>query len=168
MKKTRILALIMLIFSPIFIFACETATLIRTATISEITSVGSKNYGVRINFANDSRFEKMVVDVQVKFNKTGQITFWEENQEKLTFNIDEVDEWYSITNLIYKAKDKEGQEDFEYHNQARTRTYLFNFDGRININIRAVAGEKELNSDENGYILVGSEQISDQFTLKIQ
>lgn len=168
MKKYRFLAIFLLILAPLFIYACENATLIRTATISEITAVGSKNYGVRISFANDKRFEEKCVDVQVKFNKIGDITFWEENGEKLIFEIDEIDEWYSLTTLIYKAQGKEGSENFEYHNQAKTRTYLFNFDGRVNVNIRAVAGDKELNSDETGYILTESEPISDQFTLKIQ
>lgn len=168
MKKSSFLALFLLILTPIFLFACENATMIRTAVISEITAVGSKNYGVRISFANDSRLEEKSVDVQVKFNKTGEILFWEENNEKLTFVIDEVDEWYSLTNLIAKANDREGSEDFEKHNEARTRTYLFNFEGRININIRVVAGEKEENSSQTGYILVGSEPISDQFTLKLQ
>ena len=112
--------------------------------------------------------EEKSVDVQVKFNKTGEITFWEENSTRMTYVIDEVDEWYSLTNLIAKSNNEEGSEDFEKHNQARMRTYLFNYDGRININIRVVAGEKELNSSETGYILVGSEPISDQFTLKLQ
>ena len=168
MIKIRFLALFLLILAPVFLFACENATMIRTAAITEITAVGSKNYGVRISFANDRRLEEKSVDVQVKFNKTGEIIFWEENNEKLTFEISEVDEWYSLTNLIAIATDGEGGEDFERHNEARTRTYLFNYDGRININLRVVAGQKELNSDETGYILVGSEPISDQFTLKLQ
>ena len=168
MKKNRYFALFLLILLPIFVFGCENATFVRTAVITEITAVGSKNYGVRISFARDSRMEEKEVDVQVKFNKTGELTFWEENGERLNFVIEEVDEWYSLANLIAVAKNREGFEDFEKHNEARTRTYLFNFDGRININMRVVAGEKELNSAETGYVLVESEPISDQFTLKIQ
>ena len=53
-------------------------------------------------------------------------------------------------------------------NEAMTRTYLFNYDGNIEINIRAVAGQKTANEEETGYILVGSEPISQQFTLKIR
>ena len=168
MKKYRVFALFLLILMSLFIVACENATFVKTATITEITSVGSKNYGVKIAFANDKRFDEKCVDVQVKFNKIGNITFWEENQNKLVFEIDEIDEWYSLTNLIVKAKELEGTEDFEKHNEAKTRTYLFNYDGRLNINIRVVAGDKERNSDETGYVLIGSEPISDQFTLKLQ
>ena len=168
MKKNQIFALFLLILSPLLLYACENATLIRTATITEITAVGSKNYGVRVTFANDKRLDEKSVDIQVKFNKIGEINFWEENGEKVNLKIDEIDEWYSLTTLVSKAKNQDGQEDFEKHNEARTRTYLFNFDGRININIRAVAGDKEQNSAETGYVLVGSEPISDQFTLKLQ
>ena len=168
MKKSIIFIVFLLLFTSISLVACENATQIKTATITEITSAGSKNYGVRITFANDSRLEGKNVDVQVKFNKTGNITFWEEHSEKLQFQIDEIDEWYSLTGLIAGANGEENTEDFEKHNEALTRTYLWNFDGTIQINIRVVAGEKEANSSETGYILVGSEPISDTFTLKIK
>lgn len=168
MKKLKVILAFLLVLSCLSMFACENSTQLRTATISEITSVGSDNYGVRITFLNDKRLEDKSVDVQVKFNKTGKITFWEENQDKLTFNIEEIDEWYSLTSLIANAKNEPNTESFDEHNKAFTKTYLWNFDGRININIRAVAGQKEENSEQTGYILVGSEPISDQFTLKIQ
>ena len=116
----------------------------------------------------DSIPEDKNVDVQVKFNKLGEVTFWQEHNDKLVFEIDEVDEWYSLTSLIVKAKGQSGTENFENHNEALTRTYMFNYDDPLNINIRVVAGEKQKNGDENGYILVGSEPISDQYTLKIQ
>ena len=167
-QKLKILTIFFVIFSCFGIVGCEDATKLNTAVISEITSAGSKNYGVRISFFNDSRMEEKSVDVQLKFSKTGEITFWEENNDKLTFEIVEEDEWYSVTTLIAKAKDESGTEDFEKHNEAMTRTYLFNFDGNIEINIRAVAGQKTENEEETGYILVGSEPISQQFTLKIK
>ena len=166
--KRKILTTFLFVLVSFFAISCESATALRTATISEITAAGSKNYGVRISFFNDSRLEDKNVDVQVKFNKLGEVTFWQEHNDKLVFEIDEVDEWYSLTSLIVKAKGQSGTENFENHNEALTRTYMFNYDGQLNINIRVVAGEKQKNGDENGYILVGSEPISDQYTLKIQ
>ena len=168
MKKYSFFVLFLAIFALFLFSACENATVIHTVSISEITAAGSKNYGVRISFANDSRLDEKYVDVQVKFNKLGMLTFWQEHNEKLTFEIDEVDEWYSLTSMFVDAKGQNGTEDFEEHNSALTRTYLFNFDGKLNINIRVVAGNKEENSAGNGYILVGSEPISDQFVLKLQ
>ena len=168
MKKYKFFIIFIAIFAFLALSACESATTLKTASISEITAAGSKNYGVKISFANDSRLEGKWVDVQVKFNKLGTLTLWEEHNEKLQFEIDEVDEWYSLTSIFVNAKGSPNTEDFEKHNQALTRTYLFNYDGKININFRVVAGEKEENSDGSGYILVGSEPISDQFVLKIQ
>lgn len=168
MKKFKVIFALMLVLSCFTMFACEDATQIKTATITEMTAAGSKNYCVHIAFFNDNRLKDKNVDVQVKFNKTGKVTFWEENEDKLTFDIQEVDEWYSLTTLIADAQNKSGSEEFENHNKATARTYLWNYNGRMQINIRVVAGTQEENSEGKGYILVGSEPISDQFTLKIQ
>ena len=150
------------------LYACEDSTQLKCASISEITSAGSENYGVRVSFYNDSRLEDKYVDVQIKFDKICDITFWEENQNKLTLEIDDFDEWYSLTNLIAIAKGQEGQESFEKFSEASAKTYLFNHDSPLEITFRVVVGDVEKNSAETGQILVGSEPISDQFTLKIK
>ena len=164
--KRHILGL-MLIVSICFI-GCEDATQIRCATISEITSVGSKNYAVRISYQEDKRLEDKITDVQIKFSKIGEYTFWEENDTKLQFVITEMDEWYSMTNLIYKARGKEGEEKFEKLAEAKTKYYLFNFEGKSEVTLRVVAGQKEDNINRTGEIIVGSEPISSQFVLKIK
>ena len=84
------------------------------------------------------------------------------------FEIDDYDEWYSLTNLIAISKNKEGKETFEKFSEATGRTYLFNYDGEIEITFRVVVGDIEENSQGSGQILVGSEPISKQFTLKIK
>lgn len=157
-----------LVFAMFFLLACEDATQIKAATFSEITSVGSENYGVRISYQTDKRLEGFYIDTQIKFSHIGQVTFWEENNEKLTFNITELDEWYSLTSLIYQAQDKAGEEKFEAFDQALTKFYLFNFDGKNEVTMRVVAGQIENNNEATGQILVGSEPISDQFVLKIK
>ena len=164
MKKLKKLSFI--IASLIFILTgCESSTLIRTATISEITAAGSENYGVRVSFANDKRFEEKCVDVQVKFSKTGAIILWQENQDKISYEIDQSDEWYSMT-TIFAAQPN--TETFEKHNKAVAKTYLFNYDGKMEITLRAVAGDRQENAYKTGEILVDSTPISDQFTLKIK
>lgn len=171
MAKTKfkyLLVVLIIGMSFLFFTACEDSTLLQCATISEITSAGSENYGVQINFLNDKRLEDKFVDVQIKFSEICDITFWEENQEKLTLEIDDYDEWYSLTSLIAKAKGHEGEETFEKFADAVGKTYLFNYDGDIDITFRVVVGDVEQNSEESGQILVGSEPICDQFTLKIK
>lgn len=159
---------IFLSFSIFFLCSCENSTQLQCATISEITAVGSKNYAVRINFLNDKRVEEKYVDVQIKCNKTCSLTFWEENQDKMTLNIDDYDEWFSLTTLICEASDKVGEENFEKFKDATGKTYLFNYDGNLEITLRVVVGDVEDNSSGTGQILVGSEPISDQKTLKIK
>lgn len=169
LKKTRnIFLIVLLLMVSLTVFACEDSTQLRCATITEITAAGSENYGVRISFLQDKRLQDKYVDVQVKFNKTGEITFWEENQEKMEFIIEDFDEWYSIEYLKAKATSTEGSEKFEKFEKALARTYLFNYDGKIEFTFRVVAGDIEDNSTETGEILVGSEPISKQFTLKIK
>ncbi len=162
------LIVFLLSFSAIFLLSCENSTQLQCATISEITSAGSENYAVRINFLNDSRVEEKYVDVQIKCDKTCQLIFWEENQDKITLNIDDYDEWFSLTSLICEAKGQTGQESFEKFKDATGKTYLFNYDGNLEITLRVVVGDVEDNSAGTGQILVGSEPISDQKTLKIK
>ena len=169
MTKRKNFTFVWIIIMCMFILGgCENATMLNCATISEITSAGSENYGVRINFLSDSRIQDKYVDVQIKFDKICQVIFWEENQDKLTLTVDDYDEWYSLTSLIAIAKGQEGKEKFEQFSQASAKTYLFNYDGQLDITFRVVVGEAEDNSTGNGQILVGSEQISSQFTLKIK
>ena len=151
---------------------CEQSTLLRTATISEITASGSDNYGVRVSFASDSRLDEKGVDVQVKFDKTGSITMWQENQEKFIYEIKENDEWYSMTSIFTVKNNDENlnTEKFVTHDKALTKTYLFNYqgDGKIEVTLRVVAGDIHENAYKTGEILVDSTPISDQFTLKIK
>lgn len=168
MKIFRKVALVIALIAMFEIVGCEDATQIRCASISEITSVGSKNYAVRISYQEDKRLENKATDVQIKVSKIGKYTFWEENDTKLSFVLNEMDEWYSLTNLIYKARGKEGEEQFENLKDAKTKFYIFNFDGQSEMTLRVVAGQKEDNANKTGQILVGSEPISSQFVLKIK
>ena len=167
-KFSKIFVVFFLIISIFFLFACENSTQLRCATISEITSSGSDNYAVRINYLKDNRLKEKYTDVQIKCDKVCQLIFWEENQEKITLNIDDFDEWFSLTSLIFQANDREGEETFEKFTDATGKTYLFNYDGTLQITLRVVAGDIEDNSAGTGKILVGSEPISPQLTIKIK
>ncbi len=168
MRKFRFILIYVLLFCSFTFFACEDATTLNCASISEITQAGSENYGVKVNFYNDSRLKGKGVDVQVKFSKLGDITIWEENHDRGIYTIDEIDEWQSMTSIIALLNNSEGQEKFMKFEQASAKTYLFNFDKSIEITMRVVVGDIEDNIENNGEILVGSEPISKQFTLKIK
>jgi len=166
----KLSAIIFFAFS--LLTGCEQSTQLRTASFNEITSAGSEDYGIRVSFASDDRLEGKGVDVQVKFNKTGTITMWQENEEKFEYEILESDEWYSME-TIFTIKDKKenvNTEKFETHDKVTTKTYLFNYNGEggIELTFRAVAGDIQENGYKTGQILLDSTPISNQFTLKIK
>ncbi len=165
MKK--ILISFALIFVAIFATACEDSLKVRGASISEITSAGSGNFAVSISYASDSRLENLGVDVQLRFNKKGEVQFWEDNGEKLQFEIKESDVWYSLTSLIATAKGEQGKEEFVKHKDAVAHNYLFSSNQTVTISIRVVAGDIVENLAGTGYILTETMPISDVFNLKV-
>ena len=155
----------------LLLVGCENSTKLRTAYLTEITSAGSKNYGVRINYAEDSRLEGKGTDVQVKFEKTGKVNIWKEGNDKIEYYVEESDEWYSLTHIFAEEGNEEDvkkRETFEKYEEVIGKTYLFNYDGKMTITLRVVVGDVEENGDKTGEILVGSEPVSEQFKLKIK
>ncbi len=169
MKKSLVVVFILMALVCGSLYGCEKSTQLRAATISEITSAGSKNYGVRVSYSDDKRLKGKGTDVQIKFSKVGTIKIWKENQEKFDYEIEDFDEWYSLTHIFNEADSTSARGDkFEKYEDALTKTYLFNFNGDIKITFRVVVGEIEENIDGDGQILVGSQPVSDNFTLKIK
>lgn len=166
--KKRVLITSMLLVIMAVAIGCKESTKIEAAYISEITQAGSQNYGVRITYADDSRLDGKYVDTQIKFSRKGEVTIWREGEEKFTYQILDSDTWYSMTTIMYEAKGKSGQEEFEQKDDAVAKVYLFNSSQSQNITFRVVCGMTEENSSRTGQILVGSESISDHFTLKIK
>ncbi len=169
MKKGLLILMMVMLVSCGVMFGCEKSTQIRCASISEITAAGSKNYGVRVSYSDDKRLKGKGTDVQIKFSKVGTIKIWKENQEKFDYIIEDYDEWYSMTHIFNEADESTVNGDkFEKIEDALTKTYLFNFDGSIKVTFRVVVGDIEENSEGNGEILVGSQPVSNNFTLKIK
>ncbi len=146
------------------LWGCENATEMRTAYFNEITSAGSDNYGVRVTFASDSRLDGKGVDVQIKFSKIGTITLWQENQEKFDYQITDYDEWFSLTSIFAE----ENKEDFATYEKATAKTYMFSSEEKMELTLRAVAGDIQENAYKTGEILLDASPISNQFTLKIK
>lgn len=168
MKKGIVIITAVMLFACSLMFACEKSTQIRTASISEITSAGSKNYGVKVSYCEDKRLKGKGTDVQIKFSKTGTITIWQEGKEKFDYVIDDFDEWQSMTHILNSAYTPDKGDKIEKYEDALSKTYLFNYDGKMNVTFRVVVGQIEKNSDETGEILVGTQAVSDNFTLKIK
>lgn len=169
MKKSLSFIFIVILFLSSFaLFSCEGAAFLKCATISDVTATNSDDYAIKISFFQDKRLEDKYVDIQIKSNKVADIVVWEENKDKVTISLDDYDEWFSLTSLICYGEGKEGQEKFDKFSESYQKTYLFNYDGKLNLTFRVVVGDVEDNIDGTGKILLGSEVISKQFTLNIK
>ncbi|MBQ8909333.1 MAG: hypothetical protein IJY90_03510 [Clostridia bacterium] len=167
MKKSVVGVLLGICVAVCAFVGCENSTDVIASYISESTSAGSENYGVKITYADDSRLEGKGVDTQVKFSKRGEITIWEEGGTKFTYKIEDYDEWYSMTVILAEAKGNGGEEQFERFDEVIAKSFYFSSDQSQEVTFRAVVGDIEQNSASTGEILVGSEAISNQFTLKM-
>ena len=167
MKVKNIVALFLLSFMFLFV-GCEDSTMIKSAFISEATSAGSDEYVVRINFQTDSRLESESVDVLIKSDKPVNLTFWEENQEELTLTFDKSDYWESLTHLVKLSKGEAGAEAFEKFAEVTNKSYIFKSEEPVNLTFRVIAGQVQDNGDGTGQILIGTDNISEEFVLKIK
>lgn len=167
MKRKRMGLMMVLLCGLVAFAGCENSTKITAAYISESTGAGSENYGVKISYSQDSRLEGKYTDVQVRFSQKGEIVVWKENQEKISYTIADYDEWYSLTTIFAQGEGEKGEEKFELYDDVKSKSYLFNSETPQEITFRVVVGKIQQNFQGTGQILVGSEPISDHFTLKI-
>ena len=147
---------------------CERSTDVVASYISENTSAGSDNYGVKIVYADDSRLHGKYIDTQIKFAKKGEIVIWAEGGKKFAYVIDDYDEGYSLTMIFAEQAGKAGEETFEKFDEAVAKFYFFNSPQSQEVTLRVVAGDVVLNDSQMGEILSETDPISDQFTLKIK
>lgn len=167
MKVKNIVALFLLSFAFLLV-GCEDSTMIKSAFISEATSAGSDEYVLRINFQTDSRLESESVDVLIKSDKPVNLTFWEENGQELTLTFDRSDYWESLTHLVTLSKGELGRETFEKFAKVTNKSYIFKSEEAVNLTFRVIAGQVQDNSDGTGQILIGTDNISEEFVLKIK
>lgn len=154
--------------SVIMFTACENATEIRAANITEITAAASDNYGIRISFLDDKRIENKGVDVYVKSDKKlDNVVIWEEGQEKQSIAFAEKDRWYSLKSLLCMAENRPNTEKYTKFGEALTETYIFNSSEKIKLTFRVVVGDIEPNIQGSGEVLTGSMDISNEYELKI-
>lgn len=150
------------------LMACENATEIRAVSITEITTAGSDNYGIRISYAEDKRIEKKGTDIQIKCDKKiDNVVVWHEGQDKRSIAFGEKDRWYSLTTLLAFSDNKPNTEKFEEFGEALTKTLLFNSGEKIKLTFRVIVGDIEPNIQETGEVLTGSVDVSKEFVLKV-
>lgn len=161
MKK--ILLSFLCVFCLLFCFGCENGNYLRTASFTNITSAGSKNYAFKVVFASDERVDSRYYDIQIKADGEKKIKIGKEFEEKKEVTLSE--KWASLTTLLL---DEPSTETFTKGSEAVTLVYIFNVQEKTNITVRVVVGGVEENSSGKGQIITSPEEASDEFVIKAE
>lgn len=146
---------------------CESSSSIKVASLTEITAAGSDDYTIRIEFADDDRLEEKEYDIQIKCDTENvNITFWRENEQKITSSISVKNRWHSLTSIKVDAAGLSGQERFNKLKDAVSESYIFNVSSSCKLTFRVVAGEATDNSANTGQILANVDPVSDEVTIE--
>lgn len=149
--------------------ACGGPSNIMAASFSDISISSSGSFGVGIKFAEDKRIEDKYVDIQVKANKEmDDMRMWEDGSgTKYKISFKEKGEWQSITVMYAEAQDKAGTEQFVKYSEVLARRIMFSSPEKVDLTFRVVVGDVIDNEKKTGQVLVSSEPISKEFTLKL-
>lgn len=148
--------------------ACEGATDVMAASFSDISISGADSYGIAVKFSEDKRIEDKYYDIQVRANKPiAEMQMWEDGGKKYKVSFDEKDEWQSLTTMFALGEGKPGTEKFIQMKEALGRRIMFSSTEKVNLTFRVVVGESVDNRDKTGKVIVSTEPISSEFTLKI-
>lgn len=150
----------------LFLFGCEYANNIRTASFSNITAYGSDKNTVKVSFEKDERVNDKYFDIQVRSSEEVALNITEELGESLDVQITDT-KWNSLTTLLVNAKGKADTEVFEVYKKVQSKTYIITSEKEVTLTFRVVIGEAEKNSKGTGYILTNSKEVSDEFKLKL-
>ena len=148
---------------------CEDENTIRVAAISEVTSAGSKDYGVRIAFQQDRRVEEKSYDVQIMSDSSDvELTIFLEGDKKFSAHIDEKNRWNSLTSMRVTAAGLEGTEKFEKLKDAVDQTYVLSVNKKCKLIFRVVAGEAIDTTSGKGQVLANTENVSNELSIDCQ
>ena len=169
MKSLKRILVFAIVILGLTMTACGGPGDIMAASFMDISISSSESFGVGIKFAEDKRIEDKYVDIQVKSNKAiDNMRMWEDNSgTKYKISFKKADEWQSITVMYAEAQDKAGSEQFVKYSEVIARRIMFSSAEKVNLTFRVVGGEIVENEKKTGQMLVSTEPISSEFTLKI-
>ena len=159
MKK--VLSICFLFLTCMFVFTgCEQGNSLQTVSFSNITSAGSKDYTIKITFADDKRVDNKYYDIQIKADGDKKIRIGKEFSEKKEVVLS--NEWKSLTTLLLDEPDTE---QFTKGSDAITLIYIFNVEENAKVTFRAVVGGVEDNASKKGKIITSAEECSSEFVV---
>ena len=151
------------------VVGCESETKVSTAHISDITGAMSTNYAIKVVLDDDDRVNDKYVGLQLRSSEEGQyLKFGEELGDTYTLFLPKKDYWYNLTYLISRTNGvgtEAGYLDYEAYGD---RVFRFSSPNDVEITFRMMAGEQKKNEATGEEILVLSEPISDEVTVKVR
>lgn len=160
---------ILFCFLCILSFGCANETQLRVAHISDNTGALSTDYSIKVVLDTDKRVEERFVDLQIKSSEAEQfLSIGQENAEKVSVFIPKKDYWYNLTYLISQANGLDGENSYQTYDDFGNKVFNFNSKNDVELTFRVVAGKIKENADTGENILVLSEDISDEFSLKVK
>ena len=150
------------------LFGCETENSLKTAHISDKTNDLSTKYAVLFALDEDDRLTEKYVDIQLKSNKQDQqLSIFEENKNALTITLPEKDFWYNMSYLISRANGTK-EAGYQKYEDFGTKHFVFTTENDVDITFRVVCGDLKKNEETQEEIMVLSEPISKETTIKMK
>lgn len=148
---------------------CESETNVNAAHISEITGALSTSYGIKVTLDDDDRVNDKFVDLQIKSNNEEQLLkFGEEMGDTFTICLPKSDYWYNLTYLISKSNGASGEAGYQKYENFGSKVYNFTAPNDVVLTFRVVAGQTKINELTKEEILVLSEEISKEVSVKVK
>ena len=161
---------LLIILSVCFLLVgCDSKTEVRSAHITEATGALSTVYAIKVTLDTDERMKEKFVDLQIRSGEENQtLIFGEENGDVMQLNIPKADYWYNLTYLIDSANGVSTEGGYLSYENFGNRMYIFTSESDVELTFRVVAGQVKTNSETGEQILVLSEEISDEYVVKVK
>ncbi len=148
---------------------CEDGTQVNCAHISDITSAQSTQYAIKVILDEDERVNDKHVGLQIKSSEENlMLTFGEELGDDYTLSLPRADYWYNLTYLISKTNGVGTEAGYLDYDAYGTRVFRFSANMDVDLTFRMVVGKPKKNEETGEGILVLSEPISDEVTVKVK
>ncbi len=148
---------------------CESQTKVKCAHIADITGALSTQYAIKVTLDDDDRVQDKYVGLQLKADKENlQLKFGEELGDDYTLVLKKVDYWYNLTYLISQTNGAGEEAGYLEYPEYGDRVFRFCADENCELTFRMVAGKPKKNQETGEEILVLSEPISDEVTVKMK
>ena len=147
-----------------FLLGCGSETPINV-TFKDGTQTGSENYVITAVYLEDKGIRDKFTDILVKSDTENlEFTLTKELGDVYKINIENANEWYSVTELVSQDQTK----NFAKFSQAEATTYIINSEKEANLQFKAVGGDYVYNRKISAGELANTFDVSKVFDLKIE